>query len=384
MPTSSTKTDINSESDNSNGNVFTFFDFPYTKLTVPSSDSVPSSHNPFQKLDIYLPPTPSTNTTTTTSPPPLPPLLIFLHGGAWKSNDRTKFRSLGYEFAKRGIACIIPGYRLSTPNPETQQPEVQYPSHVEDAAAAVAMSLALFDSSWRSLLKSNMKAGMESTETDLLKHLEEFEQWLKGDVERGRFGVSGWYAEGRMDKVYVCGHSAGAQMGGMLSLRRSYVDDALERLFSATNGGKWDGGGGGGEWDWQEKMKGFVGCEGIFDIPLMVKNWPTYREWFVELAFGKEDLGKWADGSPSLQDYETPAAGNGHNKKTNKKIPHLVIFSLNDELLDAPQSQGWVEHLKRLGTRVEYVEGGVVQGKHDEVLAETGFFDTVEEYITMV
>ncbi|KAI8052465.1 Alpha/Beta hydrolase protein [Syncephalis plumigaleata] len=83
-------------------------------------------------IDVYLPKVDSSGDTA------LPPLLIFVHGGAWRVHDEEEYRETAPLIIKRSIevgtpiavACI--GYRLS----EVDRPETRYPRHLEDVASA--------------------------------------------------------------------------------------------------------------------------------------------------------------------------------------------------------------------------------------------------------
>jgi acetyl esterase/lipase len=61
------------------------------------------------------------------------PVLIFIHGGAWRSGDRSIYPGLGNRFAKEGIGVVVPSYRL--------MPGAPHPAQIEDAAAAVEWTL---------------------------------------------------------------------------------------------------------------------------------------------------------------------------------------------------------------------------------------------------
>ena len=70
------------------------------------------------KLDLYLPEGKSGF-----------PVLIFIHGGSWRSGDRSNYPALGNRFAKEGIGVVVPSYRL--------MPGAPHPAQIEDATAAV-------------------------------------------------------------------------------------------------------------------------------------------------------------------------------------------------------------------------------------------------------
>jgi acetyl esterase/lipase len=58
------------------------------------------------------------------------PVVLFVHGGSWKSGHKNIYAALGQSLAADGIGCVICNYRLS--------PAVQHPAHVEDVARAFA------------------------------------------------------------------------------------------------------------------------------------------------------------------------------------------------------------------------------------------------------
>src|SRR4051812_39160035 len=54
------------------------------------------------------------------------PVLMFVHGGGWKSGSKSWYTSLGHAFAGHGIGTVVTNYRLS--------PKVKHPAHAEDVA----------------------------------------------------------------------------------------------------------------------------------------------------------------------------------------------------------------------------------------------------------
>lgn len=109
------------------------------------------------KLDLYLPKDKKDF-----------PVLMFVHGGSWRSGDRSNYPALANRFAKLGIAVAIPSYRLMPKNP--------HPAQIEDVAAAFA--------------------------------------WVYKNI--AQFGAD-------PNRVYVAGHSAGGHLVALLALDRQYL-----------------------------------------------------------------------------------------------------------------------------------------------------------------
>jgi acetyl esterase/lipase len=110
-------------------------------------------------------------------------------------------------------------------------------------------------------------------------------------------------------KVFLIGHSAGAHIAATL---------ALAPEFDSVS----------------PQVSGYIGIEGIYDIPALVRRWPTYRDWFIDLAFGSNP-GLWKQASPQYWRGKTVR-------------PWLLIHSTKDELVDMGQSEGFFHHLHRL------------------------------------
>jgi hypothetical protein len=110
------------------------------------------------KLDIYAP-----------KGKPNAPVLFFVHGGAWRTGDRSHYLPLGNRFASEGLLVVAPSYRLAPKNP--------YPAQIDDVAAAFAWTV---------------------------KHIKEH----GGDPER----------------IYVSGHSAGGHLVSLLTLDPTHLE----------------------------------------------------------------------------------------------------------------------------------------------------------------
>ncbi len=77
---------------------------------------------PRHRLDAYLP------ARAAASAPA--PVVVFFYGGGWEEGERGMYRFVAAALAARGILTLVPDYRL--------YPEVRFPAFMEDAAAAVA------------------------------------------------------------------------------------------------------------------------------------------------------------------------------------------------------------------------------------------------------
>jgi acetyl esterase/lipase len=108
------------------------------------------------------------------------PVVLFVHGGAWMIGDKCLFglyRGFGRFLAKHGIVAIMINYELS--------PAAKHPEHIKDVARAFA--------------------------------------WTRRHVMD--YG-------GDPDRIFLCGHSAGAHLVSLLATNESYLKD--ERLRTGT------------------------------------------------------------------------------------------------------------------------------------------------------
>ncbi len=75
-----------------------------------------------QKLEMFLP------ADADTAKGPLP-IVVFIHGGGWRSGDPHDYRFMARALAPQGYAVVLAGYRL--------YPKARYPGMLEDGAAAL-------------------------------------------------------------------------------------------------------------------------------------------------------------------------------------------------------------------------------------------------------
>src|SRR6476660_1041513 len=92
------------------------------------------------------------------------PVMMFVHGGAWRSGNKDLYGPLGETFAKQGIGVAVINYRLTD-----SKGTVKHPDHVRDVAKAFA--------------------------------------WVKANC--GKYG-------GSKERLFVSGHSAGGHLVALL------------------------------------------------------------------------------------------------------------------------------------------------------------------------
>lgn len=99
------------------------------------------------------------------------PVMMFVHGGSWKSGNKDLYPALGETFAKQGIGVAVINYRLSN-----GKGAVKHPDHIHDVAKAFA--------------------------------------WVKDNA--GKYG-------GSKEKLFISGHSAGGHLVALLATDESYL-----------------------------------------------------------------------------------------------------------------------------------------------------------------
>lgn len=118
------------------------------------------------------------------------PIIVFWYGGSYERGSKDQYRFVGAALARSGHVAVLPDYRL--------YPEARFPDFMADAAAAL---------SW------------------VVSHAAEF----GGDPSR----------------IYLAGHSAGAQIAGLLAYDRALLERAGLRA---------------------EAIKGFIGLSGPYAL----------------------------------------------------------------------------------------------------------------------
>ncbi len=183
------------------------------------------------------------------------PVVVFFYGGNWQTGSRDMYRFLGLALARAGVVAVIPDYR--------HYPEVRFPAFMDDAAAAVA--------------------------------------WAR-DHARQLGGDPG--------KLFLMGHSAGAQIATLLALDGIY----LRRVGLEPS-----------------VLAGVIGLSGPYDfLPLTD---PT-----LKIIFGPE--GDWPNSQPI-------------NFVTASAPPMLLATGTSDDTVYPRNTEHLAARLRESGVAVE-------------------------------
>lgn len=124
-------------------------------------------------------------------------------------------------------------------------------------------------------------------------------------------------AERPPSRIYLLGHSCSAHMLTSILLSSPFPELSPSK-------------------DVLQAVRGVVLSEGIYDIDVLLRTFPNYREWFITNTFG--DLATYPD--VNVASYP-PRAGGEH-------IRWFVLHSSGDVLVDQLQSKIMFAHLSSI------------------------------------
>ncbi|KAJ2028151.1 hypothetical protein IWW57_002295 [Coemansia sp. S610] len=110
---------------------------------MPTYKDIPyiADDNPRHTLDIYVPDTATASL----------PLVIFIHGGSWRTGDKSECQVLAQGLASQGPAIAVINYGLSQHTPDS----IRHPAHLQDAIKAVQFLVHNRDYPARHLVDTN-------------------------------------------------------------------------------------------------------------------------------------------------------------------------------------------------------------------------------------
>jgi acetyl esterase/lipase len=191
------------------------------------------------------------------------------------SEDKADHSGLAINLVTRlGFAVAVPNYVLSPQEP-AELPIVRHPRHAEDILA-----------------------------------------FLKFVTEHWN-GLPDYGAVFDPTVLYLLGHSCSAHMLSSIILDSSAHTPSLTPSPTI-----------------QRAVRTMILSEGIYDLDLLIASFPTYKEWFIQNAFGNEDS------------YAETSVAKLALRESRPRW--LILHSKGDTLVDEIQSQAMYDHLIEL------------------------------------
>ncbi|KAF8797940.1 alpha/beta-hydrolase [Phlegmacium glaucopus] len=246
------------------------------------------------QFDLYTPPNSRQN-----------PLICFIHGGAWRSEDKQDHAQLARNLAlATSYPVAVPNYRLS---PTTGDPVFVHPAHTQD----------------------------------LLQFL--------------NFILSHPSPTFDPHNLILIGHSCSAHMLACIFLDSSAISPSLSPSSELLN-----------------SVKGIVMSEGIYDIDTLLTSFPSYREWFIQRAFGiAESYGQF-----SVLKYPS--------RPSSPAISWLLLHSKGDTLVDPIQTNSMYDHLSQLPPHKVSRNVDDLVEEHDNCLRSDRYVELVNQFTSQI
>ncbi|KAI9106245.1 Alpha/Beta hydrolase protein [Phlyctochytrium arcticum] len=306
----------------------TFRDLPYNPLST----------NPKHRLDLYVP-VPDVDSDTEEQDQAhvdlqelaSRPVVIYLHGGAWRKGDKAEYEFLGDHLASHGLTTAVISYRLSTTDPSTT---TTHPGPYEDCATAIE---------WISKYAVGYVAEALHLPSTLGGHQHE-----EGD-ECSMDCTSQDETLPRSTHIYLVGHSCGGHLAMLLT------------LHPPPN---------------LPTPKGVIAVEAIFDVSYLLQVWPSYID-FISMAFREKDVWENVDKGCSVSSVP----------------PFMIIHSDEQDLMEFGHSERFYRRLcQAVGQTTSVVPGQLptidmsrdVKGKHFDLLRTRPFFDIITRFVSEV
>ncbi|KIY50946.1 alpha/beta-hydrolase [Fistulina hepatica ATCC 64428] len=245
------------------------------------------------------------------------PMVVFVHGGAWISEDKADHTFLAERLARRtGCWIAVPNYRLSPQ--DSQNPSVKHPAHAEDILQFLTF---VTRPSWCPPIA-------HENNTEL---------------------AAGWDGQ-----LILMGHSCSTHMLSSILFDSTAITPSLRPppdLLAA--------------------VRGVVFSEGIYDIDAFVRMFPAYREWFIDAAFGKR---------PSYEPYSVIKYSFHITDGGLKKRHWLLVHSKGDTLVDVGQSEQMKRRCWGVRNDV-VTSFDQFTDQHDDILRNQGFAQLVGQFV---
>ncbi|KAI5479036.1 kynurenine formamidase [Pseudohyphozyma bogoriensis] len=275
-----------------------------THYDIPYSDGPADSR---RALDLYLPPESSADS----------PLLVFIHGGAWRSESKEDLRStlIPSLIAQTNLPLAVVEYRLA--------PTYAHPTQMLDVLSAL------------SVLTSSSLLPLETQHGG--------QKWDRASL-------------------HLIGHSAGAFIAASLVLSPPKLSSTPPSFGVPTT--------------IREAISSIVCVDGIYDLPVLLEEYPSYS-YFVDPAFGTSEATLIAE-SPARWEL---ASSRREGKATKILVLHsredeLLTLRQSEVFVERLR-----EVLGKEFERDVVVDFETVKGKHGELLERGELPKRVGEWV---
>jgi len=241
------------------------------------------------QFDLYIP---------QKSHPTRKPLICFVHGGAWRSEDKLDHAQLAHNLViATSFPVAVPNYRLST-----DHPVFLHPAHAQDILQFLNYTLShpspVFDSG----------------------------------------------------NLILIGHSCSAHMLSSIFLDSSAITPSLSPSPELLH-----------------SVKAIIMSEGIYDLDTLIANFPNYREWFIQPAFGI------SESYPQFSVLKYPA---------RSQFSWLLLHSKGDTFVDQIQTDTMYDHLSQIFPHKVSRNVDDLVEQHDDILRGDRYIELISQFTT--
>jgi acetyl esterase/lipase len=250
------------------------------------------------------------------------PLLVFVHGGAWgrflpcssdkvspshpsRSGDKNDLLPFAHRILELGACSVaLINYRLTSPSNR-----LQHPAHCDDVLQAI--------------------------------------EFLHSPTEDAPYAA---YYDAK--QLHLAGHSCGAHILATLFMDHTDAFPYASRLPDDAL---------------IPHIRSISCSEGLFDLDLLIQNFPSYRRWFLASAFGDQ------------QDYRAVSPVH-YSLREGSSVRWLILHSTGDRLVDLVQSEAFFAKLTDLGVSPEK-DWESLEGDHDQILDTAAYALAIHTFV---
>ncbi|KZT67689.1 hypothetical protein DAEQUDRAFT_766857 [Daedalea quercina L-15889] len=296
-----------------------------------------NARNKFHEFDLYVPQRQEAQDTRPC------PLICFIHGGAWRSEDKAEHAGLARRLAAHtSFPVAVANYRLTT----AYMP-LRHPAHAEDIFAFLHFIL-----TWQGPHTSASRPPYDPTRLYLIGH------------SCSAHMLTSIFLQSPTGRPVSDASPLPASPSSIQSRTPSPPSSPIPTpdilgpspaLMAAT--------------------RALIMSEGLYDLDALLVTYPAYKTWFVAPAFGRlRSYAPWNTASYQLR------SGGEH-------LRWLILHSRGDTMVDQGQSERmWMRLTELYGQRADKIdpiqrEWEVLSEEHNDMLAGEVYPRVIGDYV---